>query len=222
MEKKMGTKKGKILSNPVTKGSRFPTIGVEGFQEKGGEGMEDREIIAGLLVRDQTFLAALQEKYGPKLLRLASRFLSSREDAEEAVNDAYFRTWTTIPPQEPEHLFAYVAQLCRYAALEKVDWLTAKKRSATVVELTEELCQCLPDPAPQRQAEGAEIGAAINAFLSTLEPEKRKMFLLRYWYGDPVRTVAERCGVGESKVKTTLFRLRKDLKNHLEKEGIAL
>lgn len=183
---------------------------------------EDNEIVAALFRRDASALMQLQDKYGPRLHTLALRFLKSREDAEEAVNDAYLRTWSTIPPRQPEHLFAYVARLCRYAALEKVDWLTAKKRSATVVELTEELCQCLPDPAPQRQAEGAEIGAAINAFLSTLEPEKRKMFLLRYWYGDPVRTVAERCGVGESKVKTTLFRLRKDLKNHLEKEGIAL
>ena len=47
------------------------------------------------------------------------------------MNDAYLRAWNTIPPKEPEHLFAYVAQLCRYAALEKVDWLTAKKRNAS-------------------------------------------------------------------------------------------
>lgn len=34
------------------------------------------------------------------------------------------------------------------------------------------------------------------------------------------REIAVRCGVGESKVKTTLFQLRKDLRSHLEKEGI--
>lgn len=184
--------------------------------------MEDREIIAGLMVRNQTILGELERKYGPRLLRLAGRFLPSREDAEEAVNDAYLRAWNTIPPQEPEHLFAYVAKLCRYAALEKVDWLTAKKRRATVVELTEELAQCLPDPAPRREAEDRELGEALNGFLSTLDREKRVMFLRRYWYGDPVREVAVRLGVGESKVKTTLFRLRKELKDYLEKEDIFL
>ncbi len=34
------------------------------------------------------------------------------------------------------------------------------------------------------------------------------------------REIAARCGGRESKVKTTLFRLRKDLRSHLEKEGI--
>lgn len=184
--------------------------------------MEDWEIIEGLFRRDDSALAELQRAYGPRLQALAGRFLPSREDAEEAVNDAYLRAWNTIPPKEPEHLFAYVAQLCRYAALEKVDWLTAKKRNATVVELTEELSQCIPDPAPEREREGRELGEALNGFLGTLDREKRVMFLRRYWFGDPIRDIAARCAVGESKVKTTLFRLRKDLKTYLEQEGISV
>lgn len=184
--------------------------------------MEDREIVAGLLRRDDSALKELQEKYGFRLLGLARRFLSSREDAEEAVNDAWLRVWNTIPPQKPEHLFAYAAQLCRYAALEKVDWLTAKKRRCTVVELSEELAQCLPDPGSERAAESRELGEALNGFLGTLDREKRILFLRRYWYGDPIRDIAARCGVGESKVKTALFRLRKDLKTYLEKEGISV
>lgn len=184
--------------------------------------MEDREIIAGLLRRETSALGELEKKYGSRLRTLAGRFLRSREDAEEAVNDAWLRAWNTIPPQEPEHLFAYVAQLCRYAALEKVDWLNAQKRRATVVELTQELAQCLPDPGPQREAEARELGEALNGFLGTLDREKRVLFLRRYWYGDPIRDIAVQCGMGESKVKTTLFRLRKDLKTYLEQEGISI
>lgn len=184
--------------------------------------MEDHEIIERLFCRDDSALGELREKYGFRLQGLAGRFLRSREDAEEAVSDAYLRAWNTIPPSRPEHLFAYLAQLCRYAALEKVDYLTAGKRAATVVELTEELSQCIPDPGPEREREGREIREALNGFLAALDGEKRVMFLRRYWYGDPVRDVAARCGVGESKVKTTLFRLRKELKAYLEKEGISV
>ncbi len=49
--------------------------------------MEDTEIINALLRRDDSVLKALEEQYGPRLYRLARRFLRSREDAEEAVND---------------------------------------------------------------------------------------------------------------------------------------
>ena len=184
--------------------------------------MEDETIVELLYRRDEGALEELEGKYGPGLLRLAGRFLKSREDVEEAVNDTWLAAWNTIPPQRPEHLFAYLARLCRFAALGQVDRLTAQKRSATVVELTEELSQCIPDPGPEREREGREIREVLNGFLAALDGEKRVMFLRRYWYGDPVRDVAARCGMGESKVKTTLFRLRKELKAYLEKEGISV
>ena len=103
-----------------------------------------------------------------------------------------------------------------------MDRLTAQKRSATVVELSGELEQCLPDPAAERRMEEGEVTEAINGFLAALDREKRVIFLRRYWYGDPVREIAHRMGMGESRVKTTLFRLRKKLKEHLEQEGIFL
>lgn len=184
--------------------------------------MEDREMVEGLFRRDPAALEELEKAYGSRLLRLAGRFLKSREDGEEAVNETLFRVWSTIPPNRPEGLFPYAARICRYTALEKVDWLRAKKRSATVVELTRELAQCLPDLRPEREAEGREIGKALNGFLAGLPSEKRRLFLLRYWYGASVRELGESFGAGESWVKTTLHRLRKELKIHLEKEGIFL
>ena len=50
--------------------------------------MEDREIVEKLFFRDDTALEELEKKYGSRLLKLAGRFLRSREDAEEAVSDA--------------------------------------------------------------------------------------------------------------------------------------
>lgn len=184
--------------------------------------MEDETIVELLYRRDEGALEELEGKYGPGLLRLAGRFLKSREDVEEAVNDTWLAAWNTIPPQRPEHLFAYLARLCRFAALGQVDRLTAQKRSATVVELSGELEQCLPDPAAERRMEEGEVTEAINGFLAALDREKRVIFLRRYWYGDPVQEIAHRMGMGESRVKTTLFRLRKKLKEHLEQEGIFL
>ena len=45
--------------------------------------MEDETIVELLYRRDEGALEELEGKYGPGLLRLAGRFLKSREDVEE-------------------------------------------------------------------------------------------------------------------------------------------
>ena len=44
----------------------------------------------------------------------------------------------------------------------------------------------------------------------------------RYWYLDPVADIARRYSLSQSKVKTTLFRCRKQLRERLETEGFEL
>ena len=48
------------------------------------------------------------------------------------------------------------------------------------------------------------------------------LFLRRYWYLDSISDLARRFAMSESKVKTTLFRCRAQLRAHLEKEGYTL
>ena len=48
------------------------------------------------------------------------------------------------------------------------------------------------------------------------------MFLLRNWYGQGVEEIDGDLGCGEGKVKSSLFRSRKALREFLEKEGIAV
>lgn len=62
----------------------------------------------------------------------------------------------------------------------------------------------------------------INSFLAALPSEKRIIFLRRYWYLDSVADIANRCGLSRSKVKTTLYRCREQLRSYLEKEGYPL
>lgn len=66
------------------------------------------------------------------------------------------------------------------------------------------------------------LGEAISRFLYTLSDEKQVMFLRRYFYLDSVSEIAKRLSVSESKVKTTLFRIRNGLRDFLMKEGYTL
>lgn len=184
--------------------------------------MEDTRILDLFQARDQAALTETDRKYGAKLHCLALRFLGNREDAEECVNDTYLKTWDTIPPQRPEHLFAYLATLCRHFAFGRLDRKNAQKRSARLVELTAELETCLPAPGGESAHSEEALGTLLSDFLKAQKPETRVLFLRRYWYGDSIRDIAQRCGVSESKVKTSLHRTRKKLKTYLEREGITL
>ncbi len=184
--------------------------------------MEDEEIIALYFAREERAIAATGEKYGAPLTRLASRLLRLREDAEECVNDTCLGAWNAIPPTRPQKLFAFLARICRNLACDRLDFLNAKKRSAEVVALTDELAACLPDPNALDALGGEALGAVLNDFLEKLPKESRLIFMRRYWFLDPVKDIAARYGIGESRVKTSLFRTRKKLLERLSKEEIPL
>ena len=81
----------------------------------------------------------------------------------------------------------------------------AKKQSRVKAAL--ELAECLPSrEGPEEQAEAAELGRAISAFLRELGEGPRTAFLRRYWYGQSVADIAAGMNCGEGKVKSSLFR----------------
>lgn len=184
--------------------------------------MDDSRIVDLYWNRDDSAISATADKYGMKLSHLAENMLHVREDAEECVNDTYLRTWNSIPTNRPEYFFAYIARICRNLALNHIERMNAKKRSADVMELSAELEMCLPSPDDERREQSEEIGRILSDFLRELPEEQRVIFMRRYWYSESVKAIAERYEIGESKVKTTLFRVRARLRTYLEKEGIAL
>ena len=181
--------------------------------------MEDEEILDLIWDRKEKGLKELEAKYGRQIERLAERILS-KEDAKECINDTYLAVWNSIPPQKPKFLFAYAAKICRNVSFNKVDWNQASKRKAEVVELSTELEQCIPDSL--MDMEQRELGELISIFLRKLPEEKKRIFVRRYWYGDSIKELSKSYGYRESKIKSIIFRIRNQLKEYLEKEGIFL
>lgn len=182
--------------------------------------LEDERILDLYWARDDAAIQETSVKYGEKLRHLSERMLRAKEDAEECVSDTYLGAWNAIPPQRPVQFFAFLAKLCRNIACNKLDWLNAAKRKAELLPLTDELAQCIPDSTADCTRDAKELGEALNAFLHTLPQETRVIFLRRYWFMDSVEEIASRYKLGESKVKTTLFRTRQKLRAYLEKEEI--
>ncbi len=182
--------------------------------------MKDDEIIALYFRRDEDAIRQTELAYGSKLYNLSYRLLWNREDAEESVSDTYMKAWENIPPTKPTFFYAYLAKICRFLAMGKLDWNNAAKRKAEVVELSDEMENCIPDLSREMQIQSQELGALLSEFLGTLSPENRQIFMRRYWYAESIAEIAQRFHLGESNVKTKLMRTRNALRSFLEKEGI--
>lgn len=185
--------------------------------------MEDKEIIELFFVRDETALEETGRKYGSILKHISENILKDAHEAGECLNDTLLGAWNQIPPTKPENLLAYLAKSIRYISFGRVDYYNAKKRKAEIVELSEELENAgLVSGNDSSQIEEQELSELVTTFLREKNYEQRVVFLRRYWYGDSVSEIAERMGITQGKVKTILFRMRKKLKEYLEKEGVYL
>lgn len=181
--------------------------------------MEDKEIIEMFFDRKEEAISAASEKYGGLCFNIAFNILQDAEDSKECVNDAMFRVWETVPPQKPKKLAAYLSRIARNIALDKYRFSHRKKRDffAEVLEEAEEMY--ISPNLVEQETERQEMVKAINGFLRSISPKKRRMFLGRYWLCETIKELAAKFGASENTVSVTLSRIRRELMEYLKKEG---
>ncbi|MBQ9086616.1 MAG: RNA polymerase sigma factor [Clostridia bacterium] len=184
--------------------------------------MEDYQIVDLYWARSEYAIRETDQKYGRMLNGISYSLLASREDAEECVNDTYLTAWQRMPEDRPAFLGAYLSKIIRCLSVDRFRASHRQKRGG-MGQVLEELTECIPGgESPGEAYENRELSRVINDFLEGLEEEKRRMFVRRYFYSDSIADVAERMKVSQAKVKTTLYRIRGDLKRRLEEERICL
>ena len=183
--------------------------------------MDDHEIVDLYWQRDEHAIEATAAKYESYCMKISQNILSDRADSEENVNDTYLHAWQAMPPQRPAILSAFLGKIARNLALNRYKARSAQKRQGDVFALSlDELDDCaVSRPGPESETAAAELGASISAFLRTQSEEVRSMFVLRYFYCESIEDLSARFRCGESRIKTTLLRTRRKLREHLIKEG---
>ncbi len=182
--------------------------------------LEDSEIIRLFFERSEQAIEELDRKYGSAAKKTAANILNDRLDVEECVNDAWLRVWCSIPPHAPDPLAGYVCRIVRNLAVNRYHANTAEKRGGGYALVLDELEECIPSGVNvESEVDAKELGAAIDRFLSVLDPEDRFLFVRRYWYADPVADLADMTNSSANRISVRLFRLRKKLRNTLVKEG---
>lgn len=186
--------------------------------------MNDAKIIGLYWARDEAAIAETTNKYGPYCFAIAYNILSNSEDSEECLNDTWLKTWNAIPPQKPNHLRLFLARITRNTALDKFRSSTAlKRKNSEVTIILEELNDCIPaSNSLDDYIAAKDLQDTINRFLHSLPRRDCNIFLLRYFYGDSVKHIAHEYDMTEGNVSTLLFRMRKRLKEHLERNDYII
>ena len=183
--------------------------------------MEDSAIIDLYWAREERALSETDAKYGGYCRSIAHNILKNREDSEECVSDTWLHAWNAMPPQRPSILSSFLGRITRNLSFDRCRRQNAEKRGGEMELALEELGECIPSGNQvEREVEARELGRVLEQFLGTLPEEKRRMFLLRYWYLMPNREIAQRLGWTEGRVRTTLHRVRRQLMTYLQERGM--
>lgn len=185
--------------------------------------MNDEQIVQLFWDRSQQGLVHVQETYGRLIRSICGNILSDPRDAEEAAADTYLRLWRSIPPARPENLQAYILRLSRNAALDLLRSKNREKHDRRREVLFSELDSCLPTRCTNlEKLEERELSAQISRYLSTLDKLSRSLFIRRYYFTEDLDTLSKHFHMTKPVISARLYRIRKGLRSHLEKEGYSL
>jgi RNA polymerase sigma-70 factor (ECF subfamily) len=163
--------------------------------------MTDAEIVSRIMGGDVDAYAILVTRYRPRLSRYALRMLGNREDAQEALQDAFIRAYRAIgrcddPERFGSWLFSILVNRCRTTGARST------RRARTFVS-DEVATRSAAESHPAEQAAWRE---EIERALAQLDSDQREAFLLKHVEGLSYEEMAEITGAGVSALKMRVKR----------------
>ena len=169
---------------------------------------------------DQRAIAELVGRHYPASLRFARGFLRHTEDAQDAVQMAYFMAFRRLETFRGEASFRtwisrIVVNCClrqMREARRKRTWVRLDDRHAT--QGLDILPSCAPTP--EKSTWCREISSAFSAAVATLPTHLREAYTLFEISGLSLAEVAFALGLSVSATKTRVFRARAGIRRSLQ------
>ena len=165
------------------------------------EGSSDAVIVARVLRGDVEVFAVLVERYRDRYARYAFHMLGNRQDAEEALQDAFTRAYRSLARcEDPERfgawLFRILVNRCRTLGARR------GRRARTFVVDEAALLEASEEHPAERAAWREEIDRALQQ----LRVDQREAFLLKYVEEIGYEEMSQMTGVGVSALKMRVMR----------------
>lgn len=168
----------------------------------------DADVVRRVLAGDVEAFQELVERYQYGLFSCAFQLLRSREDAEEAAQEAFVQAFQKLEKlREPAYFFSWAWRITTTVALK----LRQKKNR---LKLSAE-ADSFPQSAAPEPIEREERNQQIAQALGKLPEEQRMAITLRFWQGMDYDSMAELFGLSHDalyqRVSRGLKRLREIL-----------
>jgi len=177
-------------------------------------------LVAAAKAGDISAFDTLVNRYERKIFRLTQNITQNREDAEDAMQEAFLKAFEHLGDFEGNSRFyTWLVRIAVNQALMKL-----RRRRPNVVSLDEEIDtgeDMMPreiedwGPSPAERYEQTEMGEILSKVIGDLDPSFRIVFQLRDIEQLSTEETAEALGLSVPAVKSRLLRARLKLRQRL-------
>jgi RNA polymerase sigma-70 factor (ECF subfamily) len=168
--------------------------------------MNEDLLLQQLRAADPAAWDALVELAGDRLFRAACLLCASEGDAENAVQETFYRFATTLPRFRGDSaLYTWMHGIL-------INVVRQHRRDQSRLVLVEVPPEGEAVPSEAGRALDAETAArSVRQALQRLTPDHRLVLVMRYYDQMPVNAIAAKLGCSEGTVKSRLFHARREM-----------
>lgn len=171
---------------------------------------------------DATAFEELVNRYERKIFRLTMNITRNREDAEDAMQDAFLKAYSHLQTfQEDSRFYTWLVRIAANEALMRL-----RKRRPNQFSIDEPLegdDDLMPreiedwGPSPEQRFAQTEMHEILSKVIDQLDPEYRTVFVLRDIEELSTEETAAAVGISVPAVKSRLLRARLKLRQKLDR-----
>ncbi|MBQ2807153.1 MAG: RNA polymerase sigma factor [Clostridia bacterium] len=162
-------------------------------------------------------LTLIYELYYKQMYQKAYAILRNKQDAEDAVQEAFYRVCLNAEAFAQPHSDSTVALIHTYTKNAAINSYHRKKRRRAMLSDdrdADELSIPLDDLAALIERE--EMAARVRAAVETLEPRYREVITLKYYAHMKNIEISKRLGLSPNVINGRIFRAKKALRRVLD------
>ena len=183
---------------------------------------DEHLLVTAAKAGDAAAFEELVNRYERKIFRLTMNITRNREDAEDAMQDAFLKSFQHLADfQGGSRFYTWLVRIAVNEALMRL-----RRRRPNVTSLDEPV-QTEEDlipreirdwgPSPEQRFAQTEMRDILRGVIEELPPDFRVVFLLRDVEGLSTEETAETVGISEAAVKSRLLRARLKLRHKLDR-----